>query len=233
MAMDLFLNYSADYQKNKWLWLNRLELAYGLSDTKSTGMRKTNDRIFFSSSYGYGIANNLYAAALLTFNTQFAKGYDYAASTTDYISKFMAPGYLSAGLGVIWTPKTWLRVTASPATYRATFVLDDKLSEAGSFGVDPGKRIRNEFGANLRGEVNLVLMQNVTLFSRLDLFSNYFENPQNVDVNWLLQLNMKVNKWISANFSLNMLYDDDIRINNNGPHLQVQEMIGIGLQMNF
>lgn len=232
-ALDFFYNYSADYKRGKRLWINRLELAYGFSDTKSTGKRKTNDKIYFSSSYGYEIAKNLYAAGLLTFNTQFAKGYDYAESTTDYISKFMAPGYLSAGAGIIWIPKTWLKVTFSPATYRATFVTDSKLSDAGSFGVDPGKKILHQFGANLRGEVNYEIMKNIMLYSRLDLFSNYLENPQNIVVNWDIQLSMKVNKWISANFTVNMLYDDNIRVNGKGPRLQVKEMLGIGLQVNF
>lgn len=239
IAFDANFGYSLNYKKNKSLWDNRLELAYGMNDTKAKGTRKTNDKIYLSSNYGYRIAPKWYASAMVTFQTQFDKGYNYSKSETDYISKFMAPGYLTAGLGFLWTPTAWLKVNLSPATWRGTFVLDDKLSDEGAFGVDPGKNLLNEFGANILAEAKFKLMENMDLYSRLNLYSNYLDNPQNVDVQWDIQLNMKVNKWISANLTLNMLYDDNTRTFKNGDpqggnaRLQFKETLGVGLQVMF
>ena len=187
IAFDLYRNYSLDYKKDKQLWTNRLELAYGLNNTSSQGTRKTNDKIYFASNYGYKISEHWYASALLNFTTQFDKGYKYASSVTEedvVISRFMAPGYLSFGLGFTWTPKSWLTVNLSPATWRGTFVLDDALSDAGAFGVDPGKKILNEFGGNIVAEAKLNSTENMAFHSRLSLFSNYLKKPQNIVGNW-------------------------------------------------
>lgn len=237
IAFDLHFNYSLDYKYKKNLWQNRLELGYGLNDTKSNGTRKINDKIYLSSNYGYNIGKNWYASVLLTFQTQFDKGYDYKVSSDVPISKFMAPGYLTIGPGFTWTPNDWFKLNLSPATWRATFVLDDNLSDAGAYGVDPGKKLLSQFGGNVTAEFKKEILQNMTLYSRLNLFSNYLEDPQNIVVNWDNTLNMKINKWFSANLTLNMIYDDNVKIQDKdgrtGARLQVKETLGVGLQMNF
>ena len=82
------------------MWQNRIEMAYGLNQTETSGTKKTNDKLYFSSTYGYGMTKSLYLSALLNFNTQFAKGYDYKTEPRTYISRFMSPGYLTTGPGI-------------------------------------------------------------------------------------------------------------------------------------
>ncbi len=238
IAVNASFNYSLDYNDAKNLWTNRLELAFGINRTSTDGTRKTNDKIYFSSNYGRLVARKLYLGGTATFNTQFAKGYDYKVSSTDYISKFMAPGYLSFGLGLTYTPTPWLTLIASPATYRATFVCDTKLSDASSFGVKSGRRVLNEFGANIRAEVNTKLWRKLSLYSRLELYSNYLHNPQNIDINWDVQLDYALTGWLTANLYVNMIYDDDILFGKTdtspgSPRLQLKEVLGIGFQVNF
>ena len=212
VGFDVLLNYSADYKKNKHLWQNRIEMAYGLNQTETSGTKKTNDKLYFSSTYGYGMTKSLYLSALLNFNTQFAKGYDYKTEPRTYISRFMSPGYLTTGLGLTWNPKNWITATFSAISWRGTFVSSKILSDEGSFGVDPGEHLFSEMGGNLKVEVKYEFLKNMTIYSRVDLFSNYLEDPQNVDVRWDVQLNMTVNKWFSANISTNLIYDNDTKI---------------------
>ena len=63
VAFDVLLNYDLVYRRERHLWQNRLELAYGLNNTSSNGMRKTNDKIYLSSVYGYRIARAWYASS--------------------------------------------------------------------------------------------------------------------------------------------------------------------------
>ena len=237
IAFDLSFNYSLDYKYKKNLWQNRLELSYGLNDTKSNGTRKINDKIYLSSNYGYNIGKNWYASVLMTFQTQFDKGYDYNVSSDVSISKFMAPGYLTIGPGFAWTPKEWFKLNLSPATWRATFVLDDYLSNTGAYGVDPGKNLLSQFGGDVTAEFKKEILTNMTLYSRLNLFSNYLDDPQNIVVHWDNTLSMKINKWFSANLALNMIYDDNVKIKDKDGHtgarLQFKETLGVGLQVNF
>ena len=245
LALDAMLNYDAVYTNRRHLWQNRLELAYGTTHTKAQNTRKTNDKIFLTSMYGYRLTRTWYASLLGVFQTQFARGYDYTATPRRYLSRFLAPGYVGIGAGLTWKPNTWLSAYISPATWRATIVSDSKLflDPAGAatltpYGVEPGHRIRHEFGANVRVEVNRDLLKNMHLYSRLDLFSNYLHKPQNIDVRWYTQLAYRINEWIGVNLSLDMLYDDDVKF----PHsdgtpgsakLQIKEVLGIGLQAQF
>lgn len=237
IGFDVLLNYSADYKQNKHLWQNRLEMAYGLNQTESNGTKKTNDKLYFSSTYGFEMTKNLYLSALLNFNTQFAKGFDYKTDPRSYISRFMSPGYLTTGLGITWNPKAWVTATLSAISWRGTFVDSKILSNEGAFGVKPGDHLFSEMGGNLKIDMKYEFLKNMTIYSRVDLFSNYLDDPQNVDVRWDVQLNMTVNKWFSANITTNMIYDNDTKIaqkdGSKGPRLQFKESLGIGFQVTF
>lgn len=238
VAADIQFNYSVDYKKGSSLWQNRLELAYGLNRTESNGMRKTNDKIYLSSSYGQKVYESLYISALLKFNTQFANGYDYAVSLPEggykQTSGFMAPAYFSGGLGVEWNPKAWLSVNASPATWKATVVTEEALQPI--YGLD-GTSTRHEFGGNVKIEAKGTIWGDLSGYTRLNLFSNFLNEPQNVDVDWTIRFDLKINKWLSANANFHMIYDDDINIpqpdGSAYPCLQIQEVAGIGLLVKF
>lgn len=237
VGFNLLFNYFMNYKKQRHLWNNRIEMDYGLNNTKTDGKKKTNDKIYLSSIYGYELRKNLYLSGLLTFQSQFAKGYDYGTNPPTYISRFMSPGYLTIGGGLTWTPKSWFIATFTPTTWRGTFVSSTILSDQGQFGVTPGKHLLPEFGAQLQMEAQYEFLKNMTVFSRLTFFTNYLENPQNVDIAWDIQLNMTINKWFAATVTTNMIYDDDTKIlqkdGSKGPRLQFKEALGVGFQVSF
>ena len=237
VAFDFQGAYQANYKKGKHLWNNRLELAYGLNRTGEDGTKKANDKIYLTSNYGYSIAKSWYASAFATFQTQFSPGYDYSISKDISVSEFMSPAYLTTGLGFTYEPNKIFTVVLSPASWRGTFVLNDRLSDEGAYGVDPGKHLLSSFGANLKGEVRYEFMKNMTVYSRLDLYSDYLHKPQNIDVNWEVQINMAINKWFSTTLTTNLVYDDDVKIaqkdGTKGPRVQFKEILGVGLQFNF
>lgn len=237
VGFELQFNYFANYKKLRHIWKNRLELDYGLNKTKREGTRKTNDNIYLSSLYGYEITKNLYVSGLLSFQTQFAKGYDYATDPRTYISRFMSPGYLTLGGGLTWTPKPWFTATLTPATWRGTFISSKILSDEGQFGMPRGKHLFQEFGANLRMEAHYEFLKNMTVFSRLAFYCNYLKEPRNIDITWDVQLNMAINRWFAATISTNMIYDNDTKImqkdGTKGPRLQFKEALGIGFQVTF
>ena len=131
-----------------------------------------------------------------------------------------------------------ISVFLSPLTGKFTFVTDDDLSAAGAFGVDAGKKMRSEMGAFVKFEGKTDVMKNVSLQTKLDLFSNYLNNPQNIDVDWKILINMKVNEYLSANLVSQLIYDDDIKIldpdsGESAPRVQFMEMFGAGLSFKF
>jgi hypothetical protein len=234
MSGVFLLNYLANYKKDSLSWDNYFNFGYGFLKNNDEDLRKSTDRIEFNSKVGYNTGGNWNYAGLVSFKSQFAPGYNYPRVTGDSpISKFLAPAYINLALGMDYK-NDYMSLFISPATGKFTIVNDDDLSDSGGFGVDPGKKLRSEMGGSFRLALKKEVVKNVTAQTKLDLFSNYFHNPQNIDVDWNFMLNMKVNEWLSANLITQLIYDDDVKIQDPetghaAPMVQFMEMFGIGL----
>jgi hypothetical protein len=241
---NVLVKLSPDYDDGTMQWDNDLVLGFGLISQGNDPTRKSDDQIDLSSKFGYRAKGNWFYSAMLGFKTQFAEGYDEVdQENRTKISNFMAPGYLSLALGMDYKPNDKFSVLLSPLSGKMTFVLDDDLSAAGSFGLDPGEKVRTEMGATVKALFKDEILKNVILDTKLELFSNYFENPQWIDVNWDLLLTLKVNEFISASIMTQLIYDRDIQfgMDTTGdgefdtfePRVQFKELLGIGFAYNF
>lgn len=243
-AANLTLNYDFNYAKDKWNWDNKVIAAFGQSKQKSIGWRKNDDRFVVNSLLGYKASEKWLYTFYGNFNTQFADGYNYDSDNNrTLISRLLSPAYLSFGPGMAYKESDNFRFNLSPAAARFIVVMDEDLSAAGAFGVDPGSRLRSEFGASFDAYHRTDLMENISMENSLKLFSNYLEDPQNMDVDYTLNLFLKVNEYISVNGGLQLLYDDNTLIprEENGaivpgserPTLQVRQVFGAGLTYKF
>ncbi len=229
---------SANYRKNKIQWENTLKTGYGLMKEGENEVVKTDDKLELNSKLGVETNNeHLLYSAFVNFLTQFADGYKYP-NTTDKISGLFAPAYLTLATGIDYKPSEMFSLFVSPVSGKFTFVTDEKLSEEGAFGVEEGKKARAEMGATVKSEFKTPVMKNVNLSTTLSLFSNYFNEPQNIDVNWDVAVNMKINDYLSANLLTNLVYDHDILIpldnqGNTGRRVQLKQLFGVGLSYKF
>jgi hypothetical protein len=228
-----FLNLYAFYKKEKHAWDNNLDLGYGIVSTTSLGKRKSDDRIDLLSKYGYALSPHWYAGALFNVRTQFSKGFTYSKDNLGrevktLTSASFAPAYILLALGFNYKPDSYFSLFISPLTERWIIVSNDTLSLKGAYGVEPGKKVRNELGAFLSANFNKEIAKNIIYTSRLDIFSNYKHEPGNIDLFWTNVVAMKVNNIISANFNLDLLYDDDAIA-----RLQTRQLLGVGLSAKF
>lgn len=239
-------NYSANYAKGRMSWDNSLNMGYGLLKEQSRDLIKSEDKLEFSSKVGYKMTESgkWFFTGLTNFRTQFADGFNYANKDNPVrISSLLAPAYLTFAAGFDYKPTDKFSLFISPLGSKFTFVADDDLSAVGAFGVDPGKKFRAEMGGTLKSELKFAVAKNVDAVTNLNLFSNYLKNPQNIDVNWDFRLNMKVNKFLSANFITNLIYDDDILVpidhnddgvvDGKGRRVQLKQLFGAGLSFKF
>ena len=239
LGLTSFFSGYAFYKKGKNSWDNTLDLAFGFLSTTSLGSRKSDDRIDLLSKYGYDIGKNWYISGLVNFRTQFAPGYAYPSTQgvpPVLTSEFLAPAYLVVAPGFNWMPNKDFSFFISPATLRWTFVKNDSLSAQGAYGVDTGKTVLLQFGAYSSITYSHKINPNVVFSSRLDLFSNYEHDPQDVDVNWINVLAVKVSGIITMTASFNLIYDNDIKTVKpdgapGGAAAQIQELLGIGVQL--
>jgi hypothetical protein len=244
IAGTAYLNGALTRKSGNWLWVNTLSLEHGLTNTKTQGTRKVSDKIDFATQLGYSTDNKWFYTVMGDFKSQFTKGYNYSKNgeRSKYISKFMAPGYSNISLGIEYRPNTTYSIYFSPVAGKLTFVQDDYLSDLGSFGVTPGRKFKAEFGAYLKGRLQKKIMENVELITTADFFTAYNKSFGNIDVNWDVLLNMRINRFLSATINTTLKYDDDvktIRVENDGTQVkrgakvQFKEMLGIGLAYNF
>jgi hypothetical protein len=250
-SINGLLSAFANYKNNKSVWDNSLDIGYGLlKQGKDSRYTKTDDKFDLLSKYGKEAFKNFYYSALFNFKTQMSPGYKYP-DYTNKISDFFAPAYITLALGMDYKPDAYFSMFIAPITEKFTFVIDQTLSEAGAFGVKPGEKTLSEFGGYLRAiysrnDFKKELLKNVTFTTKIDLFSNYMKNPQNIVVNWETLLALKVNKFLSASINTQLVYDDKIRIpidknadgiiepgESVGSLVQFKEILGIGFSYKF
>lgn len=244
-----FVDASAKYFKDRIKWDNDFKVALGgliyLDSTgKKEGLQKTDDRIEISTSFGYEFEKKWFYTALGGFKTQSLDGFNFPNDSVR-ISTFMAPAYVNISLGIEYVPTPDFSLYLSPLAGKITIVNDEVLAAQGAFGVEKGiidtngiilqqgKRVRYEMGAYFRMKFQRTLAKNIEMKTRVELFSNYMNNPQNIDVNAENIFSFKVNDWFSASLIWNLLYDDDITITDRngktGPRTQFKSVLGLGI----
>ncbi|WP_452601676.1 DUF3078 domain-containing protein [Pontimicrobium sp. MEBiC06410] len=248
---------SLKHEKEGLIWNNTISGRYGINKQQAQDVRKTDDLIEINSSLGYkkDTLTNWYYTAKFNFKSQFSNGYSYPNQSKP-ISKFMAPGYLFFGTGMEYGRDIeTFSFYFSPLTVKGTFVLDDDLANAGAFGVESavvndngdiikeGEKVRTEVGILITNAYETVIFENIALKNALSLYTDYFNSFGNVDVNWEINLDFKVNAYVKATLGSHLKYDNDtktqVEIDNGeelaeeGAKVQWKQQIGIGVTLDF
>ncbi len=223
LGINAIFNYGINYRKGRDTWDNFFDLAIGFQNASSYGrFRKIDDRIDVTSKYGYQLNKKWYAGVLGNFNTQSLTGYDYNTNTK--ISNFLTPGKILASLGIDFRQTEAFSIFFSPVTSRWILKRDAYFFSLNKFGVPAYKKTYNELGAYLTAKFNKKINKWARYSGRVDLFSNYYRKPWNIDLFFTNLLSMKFNKWLGTTVSVDLLYDDDVI-----KRTQLKEILGIGL----
>ena len=210
-----------------------------------------------NSNMGYkpDSVSNWYYSVKLNFRTQLTNGFNYPDNDTP-ISKLLAPGYLFLGAGMEYGKDIeTLSFYFSPLTLKATFVLDEDLANAGSFGVTPavfddqgnvlvpGEQIRREVGVLVTNSYQMEIAENINVNNQLSLYSDYLNNFGNLDVDWRIDFDFKVNSFVRATLGSHIRYDDDVKTktpteiegeyDEAGAKVQWKQFLGVGFALDF
>jgi hypothetical protein len=250
--------FERNYKFRYFQWENILETRYGINLQEGQKIRKTDDAIRVTSTVGYrrDTISNWYYSVKANFNTQFTDGFKYPDRETP-ISRVMSPGYFFLGAGTSYISEDRkLNVYISPLTQKATFVFDQDLADKGAFGVqraildadgnilEQGKNVFLEVGFLVTNNWETQLMENIALKHRINIYTDYIRSFGNIDIDWELNINLRVNKYIVTNLGTHIIYDDDILfdavkndagivIDEGSPKLQFKQLLGVGVAYNF
>lgn len=216
MSGNVGVNYDFNYKKNDLTWDNKVIASYGLLQTKNTDFqKKTDDRFEYNSVLGKKAVGDWYYSLFLNFRTQFAKGYVYGKDangkeTRDEFTNIFSPAYLTYGPGMFWKKSDNLKVNLAPLTSKVTYVdRDFTLANEKYFGVQEGRSYRYELGFYASAYYKLDIMANISMENTLNLYSNYLEDPKNIDLDYTLAVVMRINRYLTTNLVVQTIYDDN------------------------
>lgn len=235
VTLNAYIDATADYAKDKWIWDNRLQAGYGftysLNQAETYRYKKSDDRLQLDSEVGRQISDRLYLSGLFTFKTQITDGYPYSGENKR-ISSFLAPGYLNIGIGIDYKPFKCLSFYVSPLTGNFVIVAPNDSTMRVSYGNSCDQAVRAQMGAQVKMDFKYTV-EVFSINSTLNLFSNYLDHPANIQVNWDLNCGVKVWKVLTISLRTSLIYDDNIKIADKDgykcPRVQFKEIGGIGI----
>lgn len=237
VALNSYVNAHANYAKGDMYWDNRAQLSYGFIQSFDDGYRKSDDKIVLDSKWGYKAVNKFYFSANFNFRSQFSPGFEYKNDASKKVSQFLAPAYLSLGLGIDYKPGNGKVFSLNFAPFTGNLVIvTDSLLRA-KYGNKADEAARWALGAQLTATLNKDVMKNCKVSSTLRLFSDYLNNPQNIQINWDMQITYKLNKFLQTGLRTNLIYDDNILITDKdghaAPRVQFKEVFSVNFAYTF
>lgn len=236
---------NANYAKDKITFTNRLQVAYGFTQTFGVGFQKNADYIILNNDLGYSLGGKFSGTLGYAFKSQISPGYAGNIGS-DVVSRFFAPATMTLGAGATWS-HNGLSITFTPITGNVQFVSDPELRTR--YGNLEDQFARWELGAKTRITAG-VNVQGLTVNTALDMFSNYLKKPQNITFDWTLAVSAPLTKFISFSLNCRAIYDDKIKfkplndasgnpiLDDEGnvklfPALQFQEIAGLTFSYTF
>jgi hypothetical protein len=250
----------ADYKRPelKLSSSNFARLKLGFLKSGSEDVRKNLDLLETNSKVNHKAFGKFDFSAILLFKTQIAIGKAYTKDTSYMVSRFFNPATVTLGFGLDYKPDKETSINFSPLSYKGTYVpaggkitadslVAGKIDQT-TYGVALGRRSKHEPGASLQLSKVSHPFENLTITNRLQLFTNYVNNPQNIDVDWEMIAVMNLNWFTELRLNTHLIYDDDTKttlMKGGAPVLledgtekktartQFKEMFGISLVFRF
>jgi len=225
----------ANYSKGKISWNNDYLYRYGVLKSEGLKLYKNIEQLSIKTSFYHQAFKNYYYSFNSQFDSQLFPGYSNPSDSIP-VSKFMGPAILTTGLGMVYIPTKEFAVTVDPLSGKFTFVLDTVTIKQKKYGLREDQRVKSEIGTKIYITYKKVLWKNINLNTSLGLFRSYVNNPK-PDIDWVTDIGLKVNKYLSTKFYLYMKYDDDMIIPEydyvDGKRTQVGEGKFLQLQQTF
>lgn len=261
-ALDLtgFADYKRPEIKLTSANFARLKLGFQSSGDE---IRKNLDLLETNSKLNHKAFGKFDFSAIMLFKTQVAVGKQYTKKgdrdTSFVVSRFFNPAILTLGIGLDYKPNKETSINLSPLSYKGTFVPaagkitkddpvpDGKIDQT-RYGVPLEKKSKHEPGASFMISKVSKPMRDLTVTNRLQLFTNYINNPLNIDVDWEMIMVYNLNWFTDLRLNTHLIFDDDTRTtvmkggkpekledgsDRKTARIQFKELFGVSLSFKF
>jgi len=247
-VMDLMGKAIYNNKEASTRWTSMARLKFGTISTPDKGFRKNHDEFSLDSKFNQNAWSKIGLSASFYMKNQIARGYNYPNDSV-VVSKFLNPGTMTIGIGAEYKPFEKTTLNLAPLSYKTTFVFDTARIDQTIHGIASDQRARQEFGVQLVVESEFSPLEDLKVTNRARFFSNYLNHPQNIDVDWELNVSQKIAWFFTVSLNLHLIYDDDVRftvfgeddnpvMNPDGsekkvPKLQFKEFLGLTLTVDL
>lgn len=212
---------------------NKLEMKLGFQTSHNDDEHKfktNSDLIRLTNNLGLRAVKHWYYTVMLQSWTQFYKG--YRANDKRVYSDFMSPFESVLSLGMKYQMETKnkkfnVNATISPLALRLKYV--DRKSLVTSFGLNEGHHAKWSYGSTVTVNYNWSIVRNVNWSGRIYYFTDYSKSQ----IEWENTFNCSINKYLSAKLFLYPRFDDSVNRKEGQSYFQFNELLSLGLSLNF
>jgi hypothetical protein len=221
---------------------------------ESIPFEKALDMLNINSNLAYQLNATSHWAYSFDFGlrTQFLNSYIDSASKkiylkeldvdpyhTSLVSKLFSPGLITLAPGMKYTMNKHFQIFLSPVAGQILIIADQQIANLGVHGTELKEGSTTEYktskfslGALVKASYSNVFYSRWNVGSELSLFSDYLDNPQNIDVVWMNSLGLEIVKGLNLGLRLDLYYDDN-KLNNITDNDAVGGISGTGKRINF
>lgn len=255
LVLNMFSEIHANYIREFTRWNNTLDVRLGflwedkgkLADD-ARNLTVSQNYLRLETQYGVKLVRRFDFVANAKLVTQILPSYEKNTSKESN-KTFMAPGVMDIGLGASYNYTTarlpTLSVSLFPINNNTTFVLNQRLADAGTSGVDPaqydddknlikhGKQYKIVWGARTEFDIKYFLLANekLSVRNKFSMFIDYVENFGAGQIDNKTSFSYEISKHLSLSYDLTLRYYDNEKVKKLNPATNEDEMYPAGLQM--
>ncbi|MCM1162856.1 MAG: DUF3078 domain-containing protein [Muribaculaceae bacterium] len=221
----------------KWIFDNTFQYKLGLNDAPDDKLHDYNitDDIFqWNMTAGYKSTKRWYYSVSALFKTQLFN--NYKPNTDQLKAAFLSPGELNVGVGMTYSyanKKKTVNFDASisPISWNMKTCTHSRMDET-SFGIKEGRKVVNEIGSSAEGKLTWKICDNISLRSRLFVFTDY----DYIQSDWENTLQFTINRFLSTQIYVHARYDSTTKRPDEFTEwhkLQLKEILSFGFSYKF
>jgi hypothetical protein len=232
------LDYLAHRKHENWDWTTTLDASLGFAKTEASDFyKKTVDHLEINTVFIRLTTEPWGFSTSMNIKSQWIAGYAFSegANGQEIITQttaFLSPLYARAGVGITYKKTRSFSFQVQPVTARLIYVgsrfTKDLMPGETYFGVEANKQSRWELALSMSAQGQWPLLPNVILVNKINLISNYLEEFKNFDFDYTLGVDMKINNFMSAQFEIQLVYDDNAL-----SKIQTRQVFGVSVGFSF
>jgi len=217
-------NLKSSFSKKHPIWneLHILDMSFGKTRVGDIPARKSIDEIKLESLINLKIRHGVNPYLAINLQSQFSPGYNYNENSSELVSDFLDPLYITESTGFAWE-------IFNSMNSRLGFAMKQTFTDQfpAPYADDPTtleiEKSKFEYGLEWVVDYQNNINELTSINSKIELFSDLVSVRQ-TDVRWDSNFSTKLSDLFDVSFNFKLIYDQDI-----SNRRQIRQYLAIGI----